>query len=134
MALLGIIITMDTRPSEKLVMLTMVNPVKVILVTVLFISSLSATTTSLSTNLPAKNPTIPSLANITLFDTNLFTINFNGTYPENVYAKKNNHFWILFMDRSQLVMTIIGIIANIVTFATLTKNGKVSFNFNPKQQ
>ena len=68
----------------------------------------------------------------TLFNTSLFTINLNETFPEN--AKRNDHFWILFMDRSQLVMTVIGIIANIVTFVTLTKNGQVSFNFNPTQQ
>ena len=64
--------------------------------------------------------------NITLLNLNLFTTNFNGTYPENVNGKKNDHFWIIFMDRSQLVMTIIGIIANIVTFVTLTRNGQVS--------
>ena len=61
----------------------------------------------------------------TLFNTNLFTINLNGTYPVNV--KKNYPLWILFMDRSQLTMTIIGVMANIVTFVTLTTNGQVSF-------
>ena len=70
----------------------------------------------------------------TLFNTYTYTINLNGTYPENVNAEKNDNFWILFMDRSQLVMTIIGIIANIVTFVTLTTNGQVSFNLNPTQQ
>ena len=68
----------------------------------------------------------------TLLNTSLLTINLNESYPEN--AKRNDHFWILFMDRSQLVMTIIGIIANIVTFITLTRNGQVSFNFEPTQQ
>ena len=70
----------------------------------------------------------------TLLNTSSFTINLNGTYDENVNAEKNDNFWILFMDRSQLVMTIIGIIANIVTFVTLTTNGQVSFNFDPTQQ
>ena len=51
----------------------------------------------------------------TLFNTNLFTINLNGIYPENVNVKKNDPLWILFMDRSQLTMTIIGVMANIVT-------------------
>ena len=64
--------------------------------------------------------------NIALLNLYLFTTNFNGTYPENVNGKKNDNFWILFIDRSQLVMTIIGIIANIVTFMTLTTNGQVS--------
>ena len=67
----------------------------------------------------------------TLFNTHLFTINLNGTYPENVNAKKNDPLWILVMDRSQLVMTVIGVTANIVTFVTLTTNGQVRFNFNP---
>ena len=34
--------------------------------------------------------------------------------------------WIVLMDRSQLVMTIIGLIANIATSLTLIKNGQVS--------
>ena len=33
--------------------------------------------------------------------------------------------WIILMDRSQLVMTIIGLIANIATSLTLIKNGQV---------
>lgn len=33
--------------------------------------------------------------------------------------------WIVLMDRSQLVMTIIGLIANIATSLTLIKNGQV---------
>ena len=69
----------------------------------------------------------------TLFNTNLFTKNLNGTYPENVNVKKNDPLWILFMDRSQLTMTIIGAMANIVTFVTLTTNGQVSFNFSPEE-
>ena len=34
--------------------------------------------------------------------------------------------WIILMDRSQLVMTTIGLIANIATSLTLIKNGQVS--------
>ena len=59
----------------------------------------------------------------TLFNTNSLTTNSNGTNPENVNAKKNDPLWILFMDRSQLAMKIIGVMANIVTFVTLTTNG-----------
>ena len=33
--------------------------------------------------------------------------------------------WIVLMDRSQLVMTTIGLIANIATSLTLIKNGQV---------
>ena len=70
----------------------------------------------------------------TSFNTNFVTIHLNGTYPENVHTKKIDPLWILFMDKSQLVMTIIGVIANIVTFVTLTVNGQVSFtSFNCSQ-
>ena len=37
----------------------------------------------------------------------------------------NEDFLLILLDRSQLVMTIVGIIANAATFVTLRKNKKV---------
>ena len=34
--------------------------------------------------------------------------------------------WMILMDQSQLVMTIVGLIANMATTLTLIKNGQVS--------
>ena len=39
--------------------------------------------------------------------------------------KEDDPFWVLLMDRSQLVMTLIGVIANTVTTITLIKNREV---------
>ena len=95
----------------------------------LLLSPLSAISTTLDTNYPTENSIVLIMEETTLFNTNLFTTHLNGTYPENVHTKKNDPLWILFMDKSQLVMTIIGVIANIVTFVTLTVNGQVSLIF-----
>ena len=35
----------------------------------------------------------------------------------------NDPSWIVFMDQSQLIMTIIGLVANIATSVTLITNG-----------
>ena len=35
--------------------------------------------------------------------------------------------WMILMDRSQLVMTIVGFVANMATSITLVKNGQVQF-------
>ena len=43
----------------------------------------------------------------------------------NSAEKENDPLWILFMDQSQLIMTIIGLVANIATSITLIKNGQV---------
>ena len=43
----------------------------------------------------------------------------------NMTSSTNNEFLLIFLDRSQLVMTIIGVIANIGTSITLIKNGQV---------
>ena len=40
-------------------------------------------------------------------------------------ATPDSPLWIILMDRSQLVMTVIGLIANIATSLTLIKNGQV---------
>ena len=38
---------------------------------------------------------------------------------------RSDPLWIVFMDQSQLIMTIIGLVANIATSVTLIKNGQV---------
>ena len=38
--------------------------------------------------------------------------------------------WLILMDQSQLVMTIVGLIANMATSLTLIKNGQVSVILN----
>ena len=46
-------------------------------------------------------------------------------YYDNKTSSTNNEFLLIFLDRSQLVMTIVGVIANIGTSVTLIKNGQV---------
>ena len=51
----------------------------------------------------------------------------SGLYDAGAGAETpDSPLWIVLMDRSQLVMTIIGLIANIATSLTLIKNGQVS--------
>ena len=47
----------------------------------------------------------------------------------NSVVTENDPLWIVFMDQSQLVMTIIGLVANIATSVTLIKNGQVRAMF-----
>ena len=47
----------------------------------------------------------------------------------NSVVTENDPLWIVFMDQSQLVMTIIGLVANIATSVTLIKNGQVRVMF-----
>ena len=42
---------------------------------------------------------------------------------------RSDPLWIVFMDQSQLIMTIIGLVANIATSVTLIKNGQVRVVF-----
>ena len=42
-------------------------------------------------------------------------------------SNEKDPLWMILIDRSQLVMTIIGFLANIATSITLIKNGQVSF-------
>ena len=57
-------------------------------------------------------------------ETHNFT-NVTHLNKNNATEKGNDPLWILFMDQSQLVMTIIGLVANIATSVTLIKNGQV---------
>ena len=43
----------------------------------------------------------------------------------NMTSSTSNEFFLIFLDRSQQVMTIVGVIANIGTSITLIKNGQV---------
>ena len=56
-------------------------------------------------------------------------------YHDNITSSSSNDFLLIFLDRSQLVMTIVGVIANIGTSVTLIKNGQVSemFFYRPQQ-
>ena len=57
------------------------------------------------------------------------TTDLNDTFSSKVTAKSQDDgdpFWIMIMDRSQLAMTLIGVIANIGTSITLIKNRQVS--------
>ena len=47
----------------------------------------------------------------------------------NSVVTENDPLWIVFMDQSQLIMTIIGLVANIATSVTLIKNGQVRVMF-----
>ena len=51
----------------------------------------------------------------------------NVTYYDNMTSTTNDtSLLIILLDRSQLIMTIVGVIANIGTSITLIKNGQVS--------
>ena len=50
----------------------------------------------------------------------------NVTYYDNMTSTTNDtSLLIILLDRSQLIMTIVGVIANIGTSITLIKNGQV---------
>ena len=58
----------------------------------------------------------------------MFIVNINDTNTTSINnTDDGDPFWMILMDRSQLVMTLIGVIANIGTFVTLIKNKQVSF-------
>ena len=57
----------------------------------------------------------------------MFIVNINDTNATSINSTADGDpFWMILMDRSQLVMTLIGVIANIGTFVTLIKNKQVS--------
>ena len=66
-------------------------------------------------------------------DFTVTTDNLTSVY-KNISASKslilNNEVsvWVIFLQQSQLIMTIVGIIANVGTSTTLIKNGQVSMN------
>ena len=44
-----------------------------------------------------------------------------------IIKNSNDPLWMILMDQSQLVMTVIGLIGNIATSITLIKNGQVGY-------
>ena len=57
----------------------------------------------------------------------LFTANLTqNRFNDNLTSSRSNDVILVLLDRSQLIMTIIGVIANIGTSVTLIKNGQVS--------
>ena len=70
--------------------------------------------------------------NVTYYDKNMDSQNSSNISeiltrdPDNMMSSSSNDFLLIFLDRSQLVMTIIGVIANIGTSFVLFRNGQVS--------
>ena len=62
----------------------------------------------------------------TINNETLSTVNINDTFTISDISKENDPFWVIFMYRSQLVMTLIRAIANTATSITLIKNRQVS--------
>ena len=62
----------------------------------------------------------------------LFLENFTYYYNNITLSPKDSSWLMILVDRSQQVMTIIGVIANIGTSVTLIKNGEVSMTSNNK--
>ena len=55
--------------------------------------------------------------------------NFYESVTDDNSLKEDDPLWLIVMDQSQLIMTIVGLIANIATSITLIKNGQVNFSF-----
>ena len=53
--------------------------------------------------------------------------------PNNETIENSDEFFLLFLDKSQLVITFIGLVANVGTSLTLIKNGQVSKNSKNKR-
>ena len=47
-------------------------------------------------------------------------------FSNSVISDDGDPIWLIILDRSQLIMTIFGLIANVGTSTTLIKNGQVS--------
>ena len=63
----------------------------------------------------------------TIINETLSAVNVNGTFTMSaISTKEDDPFWLIFMDRSQLVMTLIGVVANTATSITLIKNRQVT--------
>ena len=50
----------------------------------------------------------------------------NNNLPLSSMSNNKDPVWLIILQRSQLIMTIIGVIANLGTSITLIKNGQVS--------
>ena len=56
---------------------------------------------------------------------------FNNSKSETNKNNKDSPLWMILMDQSQLVMTVVGLIGNIATSITLIKNGQVRGILDP---
>ena len=77
------------------------------------------------------------LLQTTMMESSSYNLNIlileNFTYYDNMTSSPTDTSWLIFLvDRSQQVMTIVGVIANIGTSITLIKNGQVSVTSNTK--
>ena len=50
---------------------------------------------------------------------------YNNHTDTDAYDEIDSPLWMMLMDRSQLIMTIVGFVANMATSITLLKNGQV---------
>ena len=68
-----------------------------------------------------------TMEDTTIINETLSAVNVNGTFTMSaISTKEDDPFWLIFMDRSQLVMTLIGVVANTATSITLIKNRQVT--------
>ena len=65
----------------------------------------------------------------TVTSDNLTTDDKNLPFSNSVISNNENSVWIIVLQKSQLVMTIVGLIANLGTSTTLIKNGQVGARF-----
>ena len=56
---------------------------------------------------------------------NLTTNTINLPFSNSLISDNENSIWVIFLQKSQLVMTIVGLVANIGTSTTLITNGQV---------
>ena len=56
---------------------------------------------------------------------NLTTDTKNLPFSNSLISNNEDSIWVIFLQKIQLVMTIVGLVANIVTSTTLIKTGQV---------
>ena len=56
---------------------------------------------------------------------NVTTDTMNLSFSNSLISDNEDSIWIIFLQESQLVVTIVGFVANIGTSTTLIKNGQV---------
>ena len=56
---------------------------------------------------------------------NLTTDTINPPFSNSLISDNEDSIWVIFLQKSQLVMTIVGLVANIGTSTTLITNGQV---------
>ena len=66
---------------------------------------------------------------LNIFSNNNVSANYSGG-NEVILDEGEDPAWIMHMDRTKMVMTVIGLIANIGTTITLMVNGQVSHCYN----